>query len=70
MCFYCSLVWTAAPDSPFSVSPSSCDLAPLKSTSFRVSYDPKQLNTLHAAQLECFAYPKVMLIIFSKNSVT
>ncbi|XP_041807029.1 cilia- and flagella-associated protein 65 [Chelmon rostratus] len=50
-----SLVWTAAQDSPFSVSPLSCDLAPLKSTSFRVTYDPKQLNTLHAAQLECFA---------------
>ncbi|XP_059199527.1 cilia- and flagella-associated protein 65 [Centropristis striata] len=52
------LVWTAAQDSPFSVSPSSCDLAPLKSTSFRVTYDPKQLNTLHGAQLECFAYYK------------
>ncbi|XP_056292370.1 cilia- and flagella-associated protein 65 [Pseudoliparis swirei] len=53
-----SLVWTAAQDSPFTVSPSSCDLAPLKSTSFRVTYDPKQLNTLHGAQLECFAYYK------------
>lgn len=70
MCFCCSLVWTAAPDSAFSVSPSSCDLAPLKSTSFRVTYDPKQLNTLHAAQLECFAYHKVMFIINSKNSIT
>ncbi|XP_037646659.1 cilia- and flagella-associated protein 65 isoform X1 [Sebastes umbrosus] len=53
-----SLVWTAARDSPFTVSPSSCDLAPLKSTSFRVTYEPKQLNTLHGAQLECFAYYK------------
>ncbi|XP_070832675.1 LOW QUALITY PROTEIN: cilia- and flagella-associated protein 65 [Chaetodon trifascialis] len=53
-----SLVWTAAQHSPFSVSPSLCDLAPLKSTSFRVTYDPKQLSTLHAAQLECFAYYK------------
>ncbi|XP_077947353.1 cilia- and flagella-associated protein 65 isoform X2 [Gasterosteus aculeatus] len=53
-----SLVWTATRDSPFTVSPSSCDLAPLKSTSFRVTYDPKQLNTLHGAQLECFAYNK------------
>ncbi|XP_070771214.1 cilia- and flagella-associated protein 65 [Enoplosus armatus] len=53
-----SLVWTAAQDSPFSVSPSSCDLAPLKSTSFRVTFDPKQLNTLYGAQLECFAYYK------------
>lgn len=55
----CSLLWTAAPNSPFSVTPSSCDLAPLKSTSFRVNYDPKQPNTLHTAQLECFAYNKV-----------
>lgn len=63
-------MWTAAPDSSFSVSPSSCDLAPLKSTAFRVTYDPKQLNTLHAAQLECFAYYKVMFTIYSKNSIT
>ncbi|XP_040912258.1 cilia- and flagella-associated protein 65 [Toxotes jaculatrix] len=54
-----SLVWTVAQDSPFTVSPSSCDLAPLKSTSFRVTYDPKQLNTLHGVQLECFAYYKM-----------
>nr|XP_019945243.1 PREDICTED: cilia- and flagella-associated protein 65 [Paralichthys olivaceus] len=54
-----SLVWTVAQDSQFTVSPSTCDLAPLKSTSFRVTYDPKQLNTLHGAQLECFAYYKM-----------
>ncbi|KAI3356474.1 hypothetical protein L3Q82_017688, partial [Scortum barcoo] len=53
-----SLVWTAAKDSPFTISPALCELAPLKSTSFRVTYDPKQLNTLHGAQLECFAYYK------------
>uniref|UniRef100_A0AAX7TJC7 Fibronectin type-III domain-containing protein n=1 Tax=Astatotilapia calliptera TaxID=8154 RepID=A0AAX7TJC7_ASTCA len=53
-----SLVWTAAQESPFSIAPSSCDLAPLKSTLFRVTYAPKQLNTLHGAQLECFAYNK------------
>ncbi|XP_035860503.1 cilia- and flagella-associated protein 65 isoform X3 [Sander lucioperca] len=53
-----SLVWTAAQDSPFTVSPPLCELAPLKSTSFRVTYDPKQLNTLHGAQLECFAFYK------------
>lgn len=59
--FRSSLVWTAGEDSPFSVSPSSCDLPPLKSTSFRVTYHPKQLSTLHGAQLECFAYYKVRL---------
>lgn len=69
MWFCSSLVWTAAQDSPFTVSPSSCELGPLKSTSFRVTYDPKQLNTLHGAQLECFAYYKVMLLIYSKNSL-
>ncbi|XP_035248497.1 cilia- and flagella-associated protein 65 isoform X2 [Anguilla anguilla] len=55
-----SLTWTTAPDSPFSVSPQSCDLPPLKSTAFRVTYDPLQHNTLHAAQLECFAWYKVL----------
>ncbi|CAJ1071355.1 cilia- and flagella-associated protein 65 isoform X4 [Xyrichtys novacula] len=53
-----SLVWTLAQDSQFSVSPSSCDLAPLKTTSFRVNYEPTQINSLHGAQLECFAYLK------------
>ncbi|XP_051260176.1 cilia- and flagella-associated protein 65 isoform X3 [Dicentrarchus labrax] len=53
-----SLVWTVPQDSPFSVAPLAFDLAPLKSTSFRVTYDPKQFNTLHAAQLECFAFYK------------
>lgn len=70
MWFCSSLVWTVALDSPFTVSPSSCELAPLKSTSFRVTYDPKQLNTLDGAQLECFAYYKVLLLIYSKNSFT
>ncbi|CAL8240874.1 unnamed protein product [Merluccius merluccius] len=55
-----SLVWTTAPDSPFAVTPVSCDLSPLKSTSFSVTYDPKELNTLHGAQLECFAIYKVL----------
>uniref|UniRef100_A0A672IH14 Si:ch1073-349o24.2 n=1 Tax=Salarias fasciatus TaxID=181472 RepID=A0A672IH14_SALFA len=48
------LVWTLTKDSSFSISPSSSHLAPLKSTSFRVSYHPKQPNSLHGAQLECF----------------
>ncbi|XP_061142312.1 cilia- and flagella-associated protein 65 [Syngnathus typhle] len=50
-----TLVWTNARDSPFSISPWTCDLSPLKSTSFRVTYNPKERNALHAAQLECFA---------------
>ncbi|XP_061697991.1 cilia- and flagella-associated protein 65 isoform X12 [Syngnathoides biaculeatus] len=51
-----TLVWTNAADSPFSVSPSTSDLSPLKSTSFRVAYNPKELNAVHAAQLECLAF--------------
>ncbi|XP_057708820.1 cilia- and flagella-associated protein 65 isoform X2 [Corythoichthys intestinalis] len=50
-----TLVWTNSSHSPFSISPSTRDLSPLKSTSFRVTYKPKELNTLHAAQLECMA---------------
>ncbi|KAM8857620.1 cilia- and flagella-associated protein 65 isoform 2-T2 [Synchiropus picturatus] len=53
-----SLVWTIAADSPFSVHPATGELAPLKSTSFRVKYQPKQLNTLHGGQLECYAFEK------------
>ncbi|KAK6315486.1 hypothetical protein J4Q44_G00150150 [Coregonus suidteri] len=55
-----SLVWTPAPNSPFCVTPSLCDLGPLKSTAFRVSYTPQQHNTFHGAQLECFALYKVL----------
>ncbi|XP_055086370.1 cilia- and flagella-associated protein 65 [Periophthalmus magnuspinnatus] len=51
------LEWTAGPDLSFSVSPLFCELPPLKSTSFRLTYCPKQLNTLHGVQMECFAYP-------------
>ncbi|XP_072541753.1 cilia- and flagella-associated protein 65 isoform X2 [Salminus brasiliensis] len=56
-----SLLWTPAADSAFSISPLTCDLSPLKSTAFRVTYTPKQHNGFHAAQLECFAVYKVLL---------
>ncbi|KAJ3591519.1 hypothetical protein NHX12_006652, partial [Muraenolepis orangiensis] len=56
-----SLVWTTTPDSPFVVAPVSCDMGELKSTAFSVTYDPKELNTLHGAQLECFAIYKALL---------
>uniref|UniRef100_A0A3Q0SAU0 Si:ch1073-349o24.2 n=1 Tax=Amphilophus citrinellus TaxID=61819 RepID=A0A3Q0SAU0_AMPCI len=62
-----SLVWTVAQDSPFSISPSSCDLASQKCTLFRVTYAPKQPNTLHGAQLECFAYSKVLFYILHQD---
>ncbi|XP_041929012.1 cilia- and flagella-associated protein 65 isoform X1 [Alosa sapidissima] len=55
------LLWTpGGPDSPFSVAPETCELGPLKTTDFRVTYCPRQANTVHAAQLECFAVYKVL----------
>ncbi|XP_015251819.1 PREDICTED: coiled-coil domain-containing protein 108 [Cyprinodon variegatus] len=52
------LVWTVIQDSPFSVAPSFFELAPLKSTTVCVTYEPKQINTLHGGELECFVYKK------------
>uniref|UniRef100_A0A8C9R8F8 Si:ch1073-349o24.2 n=1 Tax=Scleropages formosus TaxID=113540 RepID=A0A8C9R8F8_SCLFO len=65
-----SLQWTSALGSPFTISPASCELAPLKSTSFRVIYKPLQDNTLHGAQLECFASYKVLQDHYQVDSRT
>lgn len=54
-----SMLWTPADDSPFSITPLTCDLRPLKSTVFIVTYSPRQHNVFHAAQLECFILYKV-----------
>lgn len=54
-----SLLWTPAAESPFSITPLTCDLSPLKSTAFIVTYTPKQHNAFQAAQLECFGLYKV-----------
>uniref|UniRef100_A0A671KH62 Coiled-coil domain-containing protein 108-like n=1 Tax=Sinocyclocheilus anshuiensis TaxID=1608454 RepID=A0A671KH62_9TELE len=54
------LMWTHVAESPFSISPLSCELGPLKSTAFRVTYNPNQQNIFHAAQLECFTFYKVL----------
>uniref|UniRef100_H3C1V3 Uncharacterized protein n=1 Tax=Tetraodon nigroviridis TaxID=99883 RepID=H3C1V3_TETNG len=66
-----SLLWTSAPDSPFSVLPPSYNLSPLKCTSFIVTYGPKQPNTVDAAQLECFAYYQLARVMstFRENCV-
>uniref|UniRef100_A0A3B5LWY7 CFAP65 fourth Ig-like domain-containing protein n=1 Tax=Xiphophorus couchianus TaxID=32473 RepID=A0A3B5LWY7_9TELE len=56
-----SLMWTVIQDSPFCVTPSSFELAPLKSTTALVTYEPRQINALHGGELECFAYCKVIL---------
>ncbi|KAK2849898.1 hypothetical protein Q7C36_008681 [Tachysurus vachellii] len=55
-----SLLWTPVPDSPFSITPLTCDLRPLKSTVFIVTYAPKKHNVFHAAQLECFTLYKIL----------
>ncbi|XP_055071936.2 cilia- and flagella-associated protein 65 [Misgurnus anguillicaudatus] len=54
------LAWTHGTNSSFSISPLCCDLGPLKSTAFMVTYNPNQQNNFHAEQLECFAFYKVL----------
>lgn len=50
---------TTIHDSAFQVSPEICDIPPLKSSAFRVLFQPTQLNSLYAAELEGFAFYKV-----------
>nr|XP_056708024.1 cilia- and flagella-associated protein 65 [Euleptes europaea] len=52
--------WTNKPESPFQVAPESCDIPPLKSMAFCVIFQPPQLNSLYAAELEGFAFYKVL----------
>ncbi|XP_056308541.1 cilia- and flagella-associated protein 65-like, partial [Danio aesculapii] len=54
------LMWSPGAKSPFSISPLSCDLGPLKTTAFRVTYSPNQQNMFHTTQLECFTFYKVL----------
>ncbi|XP_067266303.1 cilia- and flagella-associated protein 65 [Chanodichthys erythropterus] len=54
------LMWSNGAESPFSISPLSCELGPLKTTAFRVTYSPNQQNVFHGAQLECFTFYKVL----------
>ncbi|KAM9305712.1 cilia- and flagella-associated protein 65 [Gastrophryne carolinensis] len=55
-----TVVWTHKPHSPFRVTPERMDIPPLKSTAFRVSFQPSQINTLYAAELEGFIFYKVL----------
>ncbi|XP_048724611.1 cilia- and flagella-associated protein 65 isoform X4 [Caretta caretta] len=55
-----TVTWTCRPESPFRVTPETCDIPPLKSTAFRLIFQPSQLNTLYAAELEGFAFYKVL----------
>nr|XP_014343764.1 PREDICTED: coiled-coil domain-containing protein 108 [Latimeria chalumnae] len=50
-----TLAWTCSPDSPFSVTPATAEIPPLKSTAFRVTFKPTKLHTLYWAELEAFA---------------
>ncbi|NXX77510.1 CFA65 protein, partial [Urocolius indicus] len=55
-----TVVWTLSHSSAFQVSPEICDIPPLKSSAFRVLFHPTQLNSLYAAELEGFAFYKVL----------
>ncbi|KAM6259969.1 cilia- and flagella-associated protein 65 isoform 4-T4 [Spheniscus humboldti] len=55
-----TVAWTPSHGSAFRVSPEICDIPPLKSSAFRVLFQPAQLNSLYAAELEGFAFYKVL----------
>ncbi|KFO91785.1 Coiled-coil domain-containing protein 108, partial [Buceros rhinoceros silvestris] len=55
-----TVAWTPSHSSAFQVSPEICDIPPLKSSAFRVLFQPTQLNSLYAAELEGFAFYKVL----------
>ncbi|XP_009994564.1 PREDICTED: coiled-coil domain-containing protein 108 [Chaetura pelagica] len=54
-----TVAWTLNRSSAFRVSPEIWDIPPLKSSAFRVLFQPTQLNSLYAAELEGFAFYKV-----------
>ncbi|XP_015270852.1 PREDICTED: coiled-coil domain-containing protein 108 [Gekko japonicus] len=55
-----TIKWTKKTESPFQVAPDSCDIPPLKSMAFCITFQPPQLNSLYAAELEGFAFYKVL----------
>ncbi|KAM6268884.1 cilia- and flagella-associated protein 65 [Porphyrio hochstetteri] len=55
-----TVAWTPSRDSAFQVNPEICDIPPLKSSAFCVLFQPTQLNSLYAAELEGFAFYKVL----------
>uniref|UniRef100_A0A8C4T5I7 Cilia- and flagella-associated protein 65 n=1 Tax=Erpetoichthys calabaricus TaxID=27687 RepID=A0A8C4T5I7_ERPCA len=54
-----SIAWVCTANSVFTISPQACDIPPLKSTAFRVTFTPDKTNALYGAELECFASYKV-----------
>ncbi|XP_078260484.1 cilia- and flagella-associated protein 65 [Rhinoraja longicauda] len=55
-----TVLWVTLPGSVFTVMPSTIDIPPLKNMAFRIHFAPDRLNMSYAAELECFAYYKVM----------
>ncbi|NWU94723.1 CFA65 protein, partial [Upupa epops] len=55
-----TVAWTPSHSSAFQISPEVCSIPPLKSTAFHVLFRPTQLNSLYAAELEGFAFYKVL----------
>ncbi|XP_033103427.1 cilia- and flagella-associated protein 65-like [Anneissia japonica] len=55
-----TVVWMGSPDNNFSVSPITCDIPPLKMTSFRVTFKPNAPNQFFGAELEGYAFYKSM----------
>ncbi|XP_032045948.1 cilia- and flagella-associated protein 65 [Aythya fuligula] len=55
-----TVAWTPSHGRAFQVTPEICDIPPLKSSAFRVLFQPTQLNSLYAAELEGFAFYKVL----------
>ncbi|NWV48006.1 CFA65 protein, partial [Daphoenositta chrysoptera] len=54
------VAWTPSHGSAFQVHPEICEMPPLKSSIFHVFCKPTQVNSLYAAELEGFAFYKVM----------
>ncbi|NXX10180.1 CFA65 protein, partial [Podargus strigoides] len=55
-----TVAWTQSHDSAFQVSPQICDIPPLESSNFHVLFQPTQLNSLYAVELEGFAFYEVL----------
>ncbi|NWI54385.1 CFA65 protein, partial [Calyptomena viridis] len=55
-----TVAWTPSHGSAFQVHPEICDIPPLKSSAFHVLFKPTRVNSLYAAELEGFAFYKVM----------
>ncbi|XP_078085417.1 cilia- and flagella-associated protein 65 [Mustelus asterias] len=55
-----TILWTSMPGSFFTVVPQTIDIPPLKNMAFRIHFAPEKLNMLYGAELECFAYYKVL----------